>query len=254
MAREKLIAGNWKMNTTVEEAAALAKTLVDAVKDVPNDRKILVSVPFVSITRVVEAAKDANIMVGAQNMHFEDKGAYTGEISAEMLLSAGATHVILGHSERRELFGETDETINKKVKKALEKGLTPVFCIGEKLEEREAGKANAVVETQTKAGLQGISAADAKKVVIAYEPVWAIGTGKTATPEDADAMHLHIRKTLAEMYSASVAEEAIILYGGSMNDKNADDLLNMPNIDGGLIGGASLKADAFSRIAHYIAK
>ncbi len=250
MARKKLVAGNWKMNKDISEAKALASELVESVKGV-SDVDIMIAPTFACLSEVANVIKGSNIVLGAQNMYFEDSGAFTGEVSADMLLSIGVKYVILGHSERRSIFGETDEIINKKIKKCLEKNLIPVFCIGETLEEREAGKANDIVKNQTIKGLEGISEADAAKVVIAYEPVWAIGTGKTATPEDADDIHKVIRDTLASIYSSTFADNMKILYGGSMNDANADDLLNKENIDGGLIGGAALVASKFTRIIKY---
>lgn len=253
MARKKLIAGNWKMNTTKDEAANLVKSIIENTAGV-SDVDIMVAPPFINIAPVAEAAKTSNVKVGAQNMYIEDSGAFTGEISPSMLKAFGVAYVILGHSERRAIFGESDELINEKVKKALSESITPVFCVGETLEEREGGKAEEIVGTQVTKGLKDVSADDMKSVVIAYEPVWAIGTGKTATPEDADAMHAHIRKVITDLYSASVSEETIILYGGSMKDSNCDELLNMPNIDGGLIGGAALKAESFTRIIKYTKK
>lgn len=248
--RKPFLAGNWKMNKTVDEAVALAKEIVAAVGKV-TERDVLVCPTFPCLTAVAEVVKGSSVKLGAQNMHFEDSGAYTGEVSADMLKSAGCTYVIIGHSERREYFGEDNTLINKKVKKALEKGILPIMCVGEKLEEREAGKAETVVEDHVRGGLEGISAADVLNVTIAYEPVWAIGTGKTATPEDADAIHVHIRKVLTSMYDADIAEKVRIQYGGSVNDANADTLMNMPNIDGALIGGASLKTESFSRIVNF---
>lgn len=253
MSRKKLIAGNWKMNNNIAEAKKLAQELVQKIGSL-KEHDIMIAPTFVCLSEVANVLKGSSIALGAQNMHFEDNGAYTGEISADMLLSAGVKYVILGHSERRSIFGETDEIINKKIKKAIEKALIPVLCIGETLSEREAGKANDIVKNQTTKGLEGISEADAKKIVIAYEPVWAIGTGKTATPEDADGIHKVIRDTLKSLYSEKFAEEMVILYGGSMNDANADDLLNKPNIDGGLIGGAALNSEKFARIVNYTKK
>ncbi len=245
--RRKLIAGNWKMNKTADEAVALAKEIVAVAKDA-NNTDVMIAPTFVCLSEVSKIVAGTNVKLGCQNMYFEESGAYTGEISADMLKSVGVEYVILGHSERRSIFGETDEIINKKIKKTIEKGLIPVFCIGETLEEREAGKAEAVVNEQTTKGLAGISEADAAKVVIAYEPVWAIGTGKTATPEDADSIHKTIRDTLGSMYSANLADGMKILYGGSMNDANAKELLGKENIDGGLIGGAALVSDKFATI------
>ena len=249
--RRPFLAGNWKMNKTVPEAVALAKELVQAVANVA-DRDIVICPTFPCLAPVAEVVRGTNVKLGAQNMYFEDSGAYTGEISADMLISAGVEFVILGHSERREYFGETNQIVNKKLKKALEKGLGPIVCVGEKLAEREAGKAEAVVEDHVRGAFEGITASDALKVTIAYEPVWAIGTGKTATPDDANAMHAFIRTVLGSIYSADVAGKIRIQYGGSANDKNIDDLMKMPDIDGALVGGASLKADSFSRIVKFV--
>ncbi len=248
MSRRPLIAGNWKMHKTVGEAVSLVRELRENLKDV-DDRDILVCPPFTAIKAVADQLEGSNIKVGGQDMFWEDSGAYTGEISADMLKDAGATFVIIGHSERRKYFGETNETVNKKIKKALEKGLIPIMCVGETLEQREEGKAFDVVTDHVLGGLEGLSAEQVKKVAIAYEPVWAIGTGKTATPEDADAMHAHIRKLLNEKWG--VGEEVIILYGGSVKPENIDSLMAMENIDGALVGGASLKADSFTRIVKF---
>ena len=253
MARRKLIAGNWKMNNSNKEALELVNQLKNLVKDV-KDRDIMIAPTFTCLSDVNNAVKGTNIKLGAQNLYFEEKGAFTGQISADMLLAVGCEYVIIGHSECRDIFGEKDELINKKVKRALDKNLIPVLCVGEHLEEREKGITANVVSWQTKAAFNGLTEAEAKKVVIAYEPVWAIGTGKTATPQDADDVHKTIRETLKSLYNDSVADGMIILYGGSVNEKNADDLLNMPNIDGALVGGASLVADKFARIVNYIAK
>ena len=253
MARRKLIAGNWKMNNSNKEALELVNQLKDLVKDV-KDRDIMIAPTFTCLSDVHNALKGSNIKLGAQNLYFEEKGAFTGQISADMLLAVGCKYVIVGHSECRDIFGEKDELINKKVKRALDKNLIPVLCVGEHLEEREKGITSDIVSNQTKEAFKGLSEAEAKKVVIAYEPVWAIGTGKTATPQDADEVHKTIRETLKSLYNENVAEGMIILYGGSVNEKNADDLLNMPNIDGALVGGASLVADKFARIVNYIAK
>ena len=253
MARRKLIAGNWKMNNSNKEALELVNQLKNLVKDV-KDRDIMIAPTFTCLSDVNNAVKGTNIKLGAQNLYFEEKGAFTGQISADMLLAIGCEYVIIGHSECRDIFGEKDELINKKVKRALDKNLIPVLCVGEHLEEREKGITANVVSGQTKAAFNGLTEAEAKKVVIAYEPVWAIGTGKTATPQDADDVHKTIRETLKSLYNDSVADGMIILYGGSVNEKNADDLLNMPNIDGALVGGASLVADKFARIVNYIAK
>ncbi len=249
MARKKIIAGNWKMNKTPSEAAALIKELIPLVEI--SDADVVICTPAVDLAIATELTKGTNISVGAENMHWEESGAYTGEISADMLLDLGVKYVIIGHSERREYFAETDETVNKKVKKALEKGITPILCCGETLEQREMGIMKEFVRMQIKADFSGISADDAKKVVIAYEPIWAIGTGKTATADQADEACGIIRDVIAEIYDAPTAEVIRIQYGGSMNAGNAVELLSKPNIDGGLIGGASLKAPDFSKITNW---
>ncbi|MBR2969129.1 MAG: triose-phosphate isomerase [Clostridia bacterium] len=240
--RKPIIAGNWKMNKTKAEAIALIEELKPLVKDAECD--VVVCVPFTDIYAVAEAVKGSNIHLGAQNVHFAASGAYTGEISADVLLEAGVEYVIIGHSERRQYFGETDETVNKRTLTALEKGLTPIVCVGESLEERETGKTEEVLKTQIVNGLKDVE--DIKKVVIAYEPIWAIGTGKTATSEQANETIAFIRKVVAETFCPKCAEKVRIQYGGSMNAKNAHELMSMPEIDGGLIGGASLKAVDFS--------
>lgn len=249
MARKKIIAGNWKMNKTPSEAAELIKELIPAVSI--SDADVVICTPAIDLAIATELTKGTNIAVGAENMHWEESGAYTGEISANMLLDLGVQYVIIGHSERREYFAETDETINKKVKKALEKGITPILCCGETLEQREMGIMAEFVRMQIKADLLGLSADEAKKVVIAYEPIWAIGTGKTATADQADEACGIIRDVIAEIYDAPTAEAIRIQYGGSMNAGNAVELLSKPNIDGGLIGGASLKAPDFSKITNW---
>ena len=246
--RKKIVAGNWKMNKTPQEALALVELLKDKVNTDKVD--VVFCVPAVDLIPVIDALKGTNIAVGAQNMFYEESGAYTGEISPAMLTEIGVKYVVIGHSERREYFAETDETVNKKVKKAIEHGITPIMCCGETLEQRELGIAVDFIRTQIKSGLAGISAEDVKKVVIAYEPIWAIGTGKTATSEQAEEICAAIRTVLGEVYGAETAEEVRIQYGGSVNGKNAAELFGMPNIDGGLVGGASLKED-FSQIVNY---
>ena len=247
MAKNKLAAGNWKMNMLPSQCGAFIKELAEKAKDAKND--ILVCPTAVCLPAAVEAAKGTNIKVGAQNMYFEEKGAFTGEIAPDMLCDIGVTHVIIGHSERREYFAETDETVNKKVLKALEKGLTPVLCCGETLEQRKNGITIEFIRTQMKIALRGISKEDITKVVIAYEPIWAIGTGETATPEQANEVCSAIRALLSELYG-EVAEDVVILYGGSVNAKNAAELFACSDIDGGLVGGASLKVDDFTVIAN----
>ena len=236
------------MNKTPQEALALVELLKDKVNTDKVD--VVFCVPAVDLIPVIDALKGTNIAVGAQNMFYEESGAYTGEISPAMLTEIGVKYVVIGHSERREYFAETDETVNKKVKKAIEHGITPIMCCGETLEQRELGIAVDFIRTQIKSGLAGISAEDVKKVVIAYEPIWAIGTGKTATSEQAEEICAAIRTVLGEVYGSETAEEVRIQYGGSVNGKNAAELFGMPNIDGGLVGGASLKED-FSQILNY---
>ncbi|NOY40668.1 MAG: triose-phosphate isomerase [Planctomycetes bacterium] len=246
--RTPLIAGNWKMNTDGNGAAELAGGIASRAGEVP-DVELLVCPPAIYLTRVRNAIGDASVGLGAQNMSCQPSGAFTGEISAGMLTDIGAQYVILGHSERRHIFGESDENVNKKTHAALAAGLVPVVCVGELLEEREAGRTAEVISGQIKGSLAGITAEQISTVVIAYEPVWAIGTGKVATPEQAEEVHADLRKQLAECYNAEVAETVRILYGGSVKPDNANDLLGQPNIDGALIGGASLKVDDFLAIA-----
>lgn len=246
--RKKIIAGNWKMNMTPSEAVKLVEELKPLVKNEEAD--VVFCVPAIDIVPVVEACKGSNIEVGAENMYFEEKGAYTGEISPAMLVDAGVKYVILGHSERREYFKETDEDINKKMKKAFEHGLTPIMCCGESLTQREQGITIDWIRQQVKIGFQGIPAADAAKAVIAYEPIWAIGTGKTATTEQAEEVCKAIRECIAEIYDEATAETIRIQYGGSVNAGNAAELFAQPDIDGGLVGGASLKPD-FGKVVCY---
>lgn len=245
--RRPIIAGNWKMNNTASAGVALVEALKPLVKDANCD--VAVCVPAIDIPAVAEALKGSNVALGAQNVHFEAKGAFTGEISADMLKEYGVKYVIIGHSERRQYFGETDETVNKRTLAALNAGLIPIVCIGESLEERETGKTEAVLETQIKEGMKGID--DISKIVIAYEPIWAIGTGRTATAEQANETIAFIRKTCAEVFCPKCAEKVRIQYGGSMNAGNCKELMAMPEIDGGLIGGASLKASDFSAIVNF---
>jgi triosephosphate isomerase len=247
--RTKYIAGNWKMNGTIAEATALAKEIKAELADA--DFKYLVAPVYTAIAAVKEVLEGSNVMVGAQDMSNLESGARTGDIAVAMLKELGVDAVILGHSERRQYHGETDALVNEKIKLALANDLEVIYCCGELLEEREAGKAVDVVNTQIKAAFDGISAGDLAKITIAYEPVWAIGTGKTATPEDANDMHKEIRKTVADLYSKDVADAIIIQYGGSVKPGNAKDLLNMDNIDGALVGGASLKAELFGPIAKF---
>lgn len=241
MARKKIIAGNWKMNKTPSEAVELVNLLKDLVKN--DDVDVVYCVPAIDIVPVVEAVKGTNVAVGAENMYFEESGAYTGEISAAMLVDAGVKYVIIGHSERRDYFKEDDVLLNKKVKKAFEAGITPILCCGESLEQRELGVTMDWIRLQIKSDLAGVTADQVKSMVIAYEPIWAIGTGKTATSDQAQEVCKGIRDLIAEIYDADTAEAVRIQYGGSMNAGNAAELLAKPDIDGGLIGGASLKAD-----------
>ena len=244
MSRKLFIAGNWKMNTSRAEAAALAGALVEKVGSV-DAVDIAVAPPAVYLTTVASALAGSNVALSAQNMFFEDNGAFTGELSGAMLLDVGCTYTILGHSERRHVIGETDELINRKTVKALADGLDVMFCVGELLEERQAGETADVVSRQVQIGLEGISKADAARITIAYEPVWAIGTGVTATPDQAQDVHALVRKLVAETYDAELADAMRIQYGGSVKPSNAAELLAMPDIDGALVGGASLKADDF---------
>ena len=244
--RKPIIAGNWKMNKTPCEGAELVEALKAKVADAKCD--VVVCVPFVDLMAVAAAAKGSNIKVGAQNMHWEKSGAYTGEISADMLKAVGAEYVIVGHSERRQYFAETDETVNKKVLCAVANGLTPIICVGESLQQRENGETDALVSSQTVKALAGLTGEQVKEIVIAYEPIWAIGTGKTATDEQANETIGVIRKAIEGAYGKEVADATRIQYGGSMNAKNCAGLMAQEEIDGGLIGGASLKAEDFSII------
>ena len=247
MSRSQIIAGNWKMNVKPSETAALVKAVAEATKDFASV-EVVCCTPAIDVPAAVAAAAGTQVGVGTENCHWEDHGAFTGEISTGMILDAGAKYVIVGHSERRQYFGETDETVNKRARAAIAAGLTAIVCIGETLEEREAGKLNEVIERQMKVGLAGVTAADCAKLVIAYEPVWAIGTGKTATPDQAQEVHALIRATLAGLVGAETAETVRIQYGGSMKPSNAAELLAKKDIDGGLIGGAALKAADFAGI------
>ena len=247
--RKKVIAGNWKMNMLPNEAMAFIETLAPMVKNTQNE--VILCVPYTDLFYSLLTSQGTNIKIGAQNMHFEEKGAYTGEVSAQMLKCIGVEYVIIGHSERRQYFAETDETVNKKVTTALQNELNPIVCVGETLEQRENGKTEEIITTQTKLALEGISSEDVKKVIIAYEPIWAIGTGKTATSEDANNSVKAIRNEIAKLYGNNIAEEIIIQYGGSVKSSNAKELFTTSDIDGGLVGGASLKADEFSKIVNF---
>ena len=248
MARRKIIAGNWKMNKTPSEAVKLVNELKPLVAT--EDADVVFCVPAIDIIPAMEAAKGSNINIGAENMYYEEKGAFTGEIAPDMLTDAGVKYVIIGHSERREYFAETDETVNKKVLKAFEHGLTPIICCGETLKQREQGITLDWIRMQVKIALQNVTADQAKAAVIAYEPIWAIGTGVTATTEQAEEVCAAIRACIAEVYDEATAEAIRIQYGGSVNAGNAAELFAQADIDGGLVGGASLKAD-FGKIVNY---
>ena len=249
--RKPYIAGNWKMNMTPSEGKAFAAELVKAYKESGADCKIMIGVPFVDLPGVVEAVKDSPIIVAAQNMANHTSGAYTGEVSPLMLKDLGVNTVILGHSERRSYYGETDEIVNSKVLLALEEGMEVDLCVGETLEEREAGKLEEVLSRQLEVGLKGVKPEEMQKITIAYEPVWAIGTGKTATPDDADAAHAFIRATIERLYSKDIAEKQIIQYGGSVKASNVKALMAKENIDGALVGGASLSIENFLPIVAF---
>ncbi len=245
--RKPFIAGNWKMNMLTAEAATLAAQLAEGLKDV-KDIEIAVAPPCTALSAVAEVLSGSNIHLAGQNFFWEEKGAYTGEVSGLMLKDIGCSHVIIGHSERRQYFGETDESVNKKLKAAFQCHLTPILCVGETLEERETNKTMSVIERQVRAGLSGITRADARSLVIAYEPVWAIGTGKTATPEQAEEVHKKIREMSVDIYGNDLAEGLRIQYGGSVKPDNTKELMGKPDIDGALVGGASLKAESFIAI------
>jgi triosephosphate isomerase len=247
--RIPFIAGNWKMHKTAAEARAFAEEFKALYKD--TDVKTAICAPFVHLTLLKEAFAGTDIKVGAQNAHFEDQGAFTGEVSVKMLEDIGVDYCIIGHSERRQYFAETDETVNKKLKKLFEGPIVPILCVGEVLEERDAGREKEVVGGQIRADLAGLSADDVRKLVVAYEPVWAIGTGRTATPEQANEMCGYIREVISELYDDDVACDVTIQYGGSMKPANATELMAMEEIDGGLIGGSSLKADEFMQIIDF---
>ncbi len=249
MARKTFIAGNWKMNTTIEDAVALAKGVVEAVGS-QDAVDVAICPPYVSLAAVKDVVKDSNVKLGAQDVHWEKMGAFTGKVCCGMLKSVGVTYVIIGHSEQRTYFHETDSTVNKKIQAALKAGLLPIVCIGETLDERKSGKMEAVVETQTRGAFEGISREDALKCTIAYEPVWAIGTGETATPEQANEAHVFVRKILADLYDEESAQSMRIQYGGSMKPGNAKELLSQSDVDGGLIGGAALKPELFEGIVN----
>ncbi len=250
--RKAIIAGNWKMNKTPSEAGLLIDELIPAVQNAGCE--VVICVPFTDLEVAVAKCSGTNIHVGAENVHYEKSGAFTGEISADMLVDLGVEYVVLGHSERRQYFAETNETVNKRARAALEAGLKPIICVGESLDQREQGVTEELVRMQTKIALGGVSAEQLRNVVIAYEPIWAIGTGKTATSDQAQEVCAAIRKVVGELYGEAAAKGLTVQYGGSMNPKNADELLSKPDVDGGLIGGASLKADQFAVIVEAATK
>ena len=247
--RKKVIAGNWKMNMLPNEAIDYIQAFEPLVKDA--EAEVILCVPYTDLFYCLMNAQGTNIKIGAQNMHFAETGAYTGEVSAKMLKSIGVEYVIIGHSERRQYYNETDETVNKKLKAAFENELKPIVCVGESLEEREAGKTEEVITSQTRLALEGLTNDQVKATIIAYEPIWAIGTGKTATSEDANNSIKAIREEVKRIYGEAVSEEVIIQYGGSVKSSNAKELFSTSDIDGGLVGGASLKPDEFSKIVNY---
>lgn len=248
--RKKIIAGNWKMNKLPNEAISFFEELAPLVKDTKNE--VVICAPFTDLFYALLSAQNTNIKIGAQNMHWEETGAYTGEVSPQMLKAIGVEYVIIGHSERRQYFAETDETVNKKVKAAHNVGLKPIVCVGETLEQREAGKAKETVTNQVKLGLKDLTNEQIESTIVAYEPIWAIGTGKTATSEDANETIKWIRAEIANMYGNETAEKVIIQYGGSVKSGNAKELFEMSDIDGGLVGGASLKAEEFAKIVNAV--
>ena len=250
--RRTVIAGNWKMNKTPSETTALINEMKPLVKDADCD--VVLCVPFVDIAAAIEASKGSDIRIGAENVHFKESGAYTGEVSAKILKECGVEYVVIGHSERRQYFGETDQTVNLRTLAALNGGLKAIVCVGETLEQRELGYTETLLKYQTKMALTNVTAEQLKNVIIAYEPVWAIGTGVTATAEQADEGNGFVRSAIEEVYGKDVAETVTVQYGGSMNAKNADELLSKVNVDGGLIGGASLKAEDFSIIVKAASK
>lgn len=247
--RRKVIAGNWKMNMLPDATIKFIDELIPLVKD--TDNEVILCVPYTDLFYALLTAQNTNIKIGAQNMHWEESGAYTGEVSGQMLKSIGVEYVIIGHSERRQYFAETDETVNQKLISALNCGLKPIVCVGETLEQRENGEAKNVVTKQIELALRNITDEQVANTIIAYEPIWAIGTGKTATKEDADEMIGTIREKISNIYRQSTADRVIIQYGGSVKSSNASELFSMPNIDGGLVGGASLKPEEFSKIVNY---
>ena len=247
--RRKVIAGNWKMNMLPDETIKFIEEFAPLVKDTKNE--VILCVPYTDLFYALLNVQGTNIKIGAQNMHFEEKGAYTGEVSPQMLKAINVEYVIIGHSERRQYYNETDETVNKKIKAAFNVGLKPIVCVGETLEEREAGKTVEIITNQTKLALEGLTNEQVENTIIAYEPIWAIGTGKTATSEDANNSIKEIRNKIAEIYGQNTASRVIIQYGGSVKSSNAKELFSTSDIDGGLVGGASLKAEEFSKIVNF---
>ncbi len=247
--RRKVIAGNWKMNMLPDAAIRFIDEITPMVKDTKNE--VVLCVPYTDLFYALLAAQNTNIKIGAQNMHWEESGAYTGEVSGKMLKAIGVEYVIIGHSERRQYFAETDETVNKKLKAAFANNLKPIVCVGETLEQREAGMANDIITSQTEKALDGLTDEQVANTIIAYEPIWAIGTGKTATSEDANNAIKAIRNKISNLYGQNVSERVIIQYGGSVKSTNAQELFSMSDIDGGLVGGASLKVDEFAKIVNY---
>ncbi|AFS78104.1 triosephosphate isomerase TpiA [Gottschalkia acidurici 9a] len=247
--RKPFIAGNWKMHKTINESVELVREIKAKIKD--SDVEVAVCVPFTSLNEVKKEIQETNIKLGAQNMHWEESGAFTGEVSGAMLKEIGVDYVILGHSERRQYFGETDETVNKKIKKALEYNINPIFCVGETLEQRESGIDREIIKGQVIKGLEDISSEDLERIVIAYEPIWAIGTGKTASKEDANSMISFIRETLKEKYDSEVSQKVRIQYGGSVKPDNVSEIMSQSDIDGALVGGASLKSDDFLALVQF---
>ena len=249
-SRKPLIAGNWKMFKTCQEAEETAGKLVELVAGV-SYAEILIAPPFTALSVVSDIIKDSNVSLGAQNLFWKSEGAYTGEISSAMLVSAGCKYVIIGHSERRQHFGETDETVNKKINSAIQNGLIPILCIGESEKQRDANETFSVLDKQIKKGLEGFSPANLKTLVLAYEPIWAIGTGKTATSDQTQEVHKFLRELLEKLFDSSLSDSIRILYGGSVKPDNIKELMGMPDIDGALVGGASLQADSFSKIVNF---
>lgn len=249
---KKVIAGNWKMNNDLHETVSLISELKKELNDKNVETEVIICPPFISLETASTLLKDSAIKLGAQNMYFEESGAFTGEVSVSMLKSAGCEYIILGHSERRTIFGESDQIINKKIKTAIKFGLKPIFCIGETLEEREKGITFKVIENQIQNGLKDLKENDLSNLIIAYEPVWAIGTGRNATPQQAQEVHQFIRGLISKIYSSNFARQLVIQYGGSVKADNAKELLSQPDIDGALVGGACLKADSFAKIINAV--